>query len=68
MEQPTIEEVRDMLCITEQWFKDEDGIVRVRRWITSRTGEKRYLGEEETAFRDVPFVKMKVAGSGIEPE
>lgn len=65
METPSTEEVRDMLCVIEEWREDPDGVVRVKRWITCHNGTKHYLGEEKTAYENVPFVltnKCKASG------
>jgi hypothetical protein len=55
---PSADEIRDMISMREEWRKDSDGKVRVKRWISSVDGEK-YLGEDETSYKEVPFVKMK---------
>lgn len=59
MNDPTTEEILNSVYIEEKWHKDSSGSVIVRRWITFKDGKKKFMGEEETLYKDVPYVIMK---------
>jgi hypothetical protein len=54
MIEPTTEEIKNMVSMSEEWWKDHKGDVWVRRHINFVTHSV-LLGKYLTPFREVPF-------------
>jgi hypothetical protein len=61
--EPTVEEIKNMVCLEERWIKAPTGEVIVARWIEYKShGEtcRQFLGTEITAYKEVPFKKVSL--------
>ena len=58
MKEPTSDEIRNSIGFTEKWYQYH-GKVWVKRYLHRADGTQEYLGEELTAFKELPFVKIK---------
>jgi hypothetical protein len=56
MTEPTIEQIKNMVAVTEQWTETKDGKILLSRWIENARGERVYLvRNEETSHLHIPY-------------
>jgi hypothetical protein len=53
------EDFKNLIGVHEDWTKYSDGRVTVKRWFILSNETRKYLGEEETPYSEIPFVIME---------
>ena len=59
MTEPTPEQIKNMVSVTEQWRETPDGRVLFTSWIENKNGERTYLAkDEEVPYERVPYYEI----------
>ena len=60
MIEPTTEQIKNMVSVTERWYTTKRGDVFYSRWIENINGERIYLAKFEPYPGPIPYLKLDV--------